>query len=103
MADLVCVRAGSQIPERARKAFHERYGLELPTVVGPYTDDQQGQWICVACGCGMRNQIDAHNHADGSPERRNKRAPGGFTGCSQPGFAWRDSTGAVGQGPKEIK
>lgn len=104
MADLKCAKAGSQIPERARKAFSERYRhLELPEVVGPYSDDQgPGQWICVSCGCGMENQFMAHGHASGSPERKDKRAPGGFRGCSSPCFAWRDSTGAIVQGPKEV-
>lgn len=104
MADLKCARAGSTIPERARKAFAERYQhLELPEVVGPWSDDNgSGQWICVACGCAMQHNLDAHNHAEGSRERKDKRAPGGFRGCSSPVFAWRDSTGAIVQGPKVI-
>lgn len=104
MADLKCARAGSTIPERARKAFTERYnGLELPEVVGPWTDDQnRGQWVCVACGCAMENNLAAHSHATGSPERRDQRAPGGFRGCSSPVFAWRDSRGEIVQGPKEV-
>ena len=104
MADLKPARAGSQIPERARKAFAERYhGLELPDVVGPYSDDQgPGQWVCVACGLCCYNNFEAHSHASGSPERKDRRAPGGFRGCSSPCFAWRDSTGAIVQGPKEV-
>ena len=106
MADLKPARAGSQIPERARKAFAARYrGLELPEVVGPYdaAGGDEGQWICINCGRGMQHNLDAHNHAAGSPERKASKAPGGFTGCSAPCFAWRDSRGEIVQGPKEIE
>lgn len=103
MADLKCAPAGSTIPERARRAFAARYRhQELPEKVGPWSPDQAGQWICVSCGTGMENQIAAHNHAAGTPERKDRRAPGGFRGCSSPCFAWRDSKGDIVQGPREI-
>lgn len=90
-------KAGDKISKKARKVLAKfAYGMRgaivdlemlenIPSVVEPKTEGNEGQWFCIDCGALPQHNLGAWSHSEQKPKHR---------------FAWRNF--ATGLGASEF-